>query len=147
MASLEKAPAQVNMVGDNGSPLGTAETDAITQLAQADQGGVEMPAWKAYVRLWSYASPLDVLLRICGALAACAGGTAYPLMTVIFGNLVNDFNGLATGGSDPKKTEKQINRNALWLVYLFIGKFVVSSPCDLLDLSYTRVESGRDRLR
>ena len=130
MASPEKSPAQTHTAkGGTASPEPTEKDASPTTIdvLGGDGDGPELPAWKAYIRLWSYASPLDHALRVCGALAACAGGIAYPLMTVIFGNLVNDFNGVP-GGHDRKKTERQINRNTLWLVYLFIGKVVVSLP-------------------
>jgi hypothetical protein len=34
---------------------------------------VKLTAWEAYNILWTYASPLDVILCICGTVAACAG--------------------------------------------------------------------------
>ncbi|OCK85136.1 ABC transporter [Lepidopterella palustris CBS 459.81] len=80
--------------------------------------------FQAYFRLWSYASPLDVILRTIAAATALGSGTAEPLMAIIFGNLVNDFNTHEAGGVTPAEFRAAINRNALYFVYLFIGKFV-----------------------
>ena len=84
-----------------------------------------LTASAAYFRLWLYSTPIDWLLRAIGALAALGAGTAYPLMTIVFGNLVNDFNAIALGLETPAQFRHSINRNSLWFVYLFIGKFGV----------------------
>jgi len=80
----------------------------------------------AYFKLWSFATPLDVLLRCLAALASAGSGTAEPLMAIVFGNLVNLFNG--TEPITPAEFRSEINKNSLWFVYLFIGKFAVSPP-------------------
>jgi ATP-binding cassette subfamily B (MDR/TAP) protein 1 len=86
----------------------------------------KLSAFGAYVRLWTYASPLDTLLRIIGCLAGLGAGTAYPLMTIVFGNLINDFNGFALGIVPASKFRSDLNHNSLWFIYLFLGKFGVS---------------------
>lgn len=76
-----------------------------------------------YVKLWTYATPVDVILRLCGFLAACGAGAVFPLMTIVFGRLVNDFNDWGRGATSPEQMQSAVNRNALWFVYLFIAKF------------------------
>jgi len=44
-------------------------------------------------------------------------------MTLIFGRLVNDFNGWAAGTVTPSDLRSAVNRNSLYFVYLFIAKF------------------------
>jgi len=78
----------------------------------------------AYFKLWSFASPLDVVLRVLAAACSTGSGTAEPLMSIVFGNLVNLFNG--TSDVTPEEFRRQVNRNALYLFALFIGKFAVS---------------------
>lgn len=90
-----------------------------------DRGKLSAP--RAYLRLWTYANLLDVLLRLIGTAAALGGGSAYPLMTLILGNLVNAFNGVAVGSVSLVEFQDSINQNSLWFVYLFLGKFGVSS--------------------
>ncbi|KAF2463015.1 multidrug resistance protein [Lindgomyces ingoldianus] len=78
---------------------------------------------RAYLKLWSFASPLDILLRGIGALAAAGSGTAEPLMAIIFGKLVDLFNGDLP--ISPEEFRSKVNENALYFVYLFVGKFVL----------------------
>ena len=94
-----------------------------TETAEEQQ---ELSPWKAYFQLWSYASPLDLFLRLLGAAAALGGGSAYPLMTLIFGSLVNAFNDRAVGLMSPADFRAKVNHQSLWFVFLFIGKFGVS---------------------
>lgn len=92
-----------------------------------EEDGGKLSAPRAYFRLWTYANLLDMLLRVIGAAAALGGGSAYPLMTLIFGNLVNAFNDVAVGGVSLTEFRDSVNRNSLWFIYLFVGKFGVSS--------------------
>lgn len=79
----------------------------------------------AYFKLWSFALPFDVALRTLAAVAFAGAGTAEPLMTIFFGNLVNLYNN--EDPRTPAEFRAEINKNALYLVYLFIGKLAVSS--------------------
>jgi len=83
--------------------------------------------WGAYIRLWAQASALELFIRSLAILSSAAGGVAYPLMAVIFGNLVNDFNDWGSGKLSPSEFRHHVSQNALWFVYLFIGKVVVST--------------------
>jgi ATP-binding cassette subfamily B (MDR/TAP) protein 1 len=81
---------------------------------------------KAYFRLWTYANYADISLRLAGTVAFLATGTAMPIMTIIFGRFVNDFNDWGSGGSTPEILKQTIGKNALYLVYIFIGRFAAS---------------------
>ena len=76
-------------------------------------------------KLWYFGTGIDQLLRACGFLCACAAGSALPLMTIVFGKFVNDFNGWANGTISPGELRSTISKNAIWLVYLFIAKGTV----------------------
>lgn len=82
---------------------------------------------RAYLRLWTYANPLDNVFRAVGCAAALGAGTAYPLMTIVFGSLINDFNNFGVGLLTPSAFRSRLNNNSLWFVYLFLGKFGVSN--------------------
>jgi hypothetical protein len=69
-------------------------------------------AYGYYLKLWAYATPLDVALRVCGFFAACGAGSALPLMTLVFGALVNDFNAWGAGASSPDQLQAAVNKNA-----------------------------------
>ncbi|PVH91703.1 multidrug resistance protein [Periconia macrospinosa] len=75
----------------------------------------------AYFKLWHFATPLDFFLRCLAALIAAGGGTAEPIMAIIFGSLVDLLNG--TSNADPAEFRSEISKYALYFVYLFIGKF------------------------
>ncbi|EEP75903.1 hypothetical protein UREG_00750 [Uncinocarpus reesii 1704] len=47
---------------------------------------------------------------------------ALPLMTIVFGTFVDEFNDYGMGLSSPEKLRSAISKNALYFVYLFIGK-------------------------
>lgn len=82
--------------------------------------------WSAYFRLWAYATYLELFIRLLAAASAAGAGVAYPLMAIIFGNLVDNFNGWALGRLSPADFRHSVSHNALWFVYLFIGKVAVS---------------------
>lgn len=44
-----------------------------------------------FYKLFSFADSLDYLLIFAGTIAAVGNGSSLPLMTLIFGNLVNSF--------------------------------------------------------
>lgn len=44
-----------------------------------------------YYKLFSFADPLDYLLMVVGSITAVGNGISIPLMTIIFGEVVNSF--------------------------------------------------------
>ncbi|KAF2472924.1 P-loop containing nucleoside triphosphate hydrolase protein [Lindgomyces ingoldianus] len=81
-----------------------------------------------YFRVLSYGTPLDWALMVASMLTSIGAGIAMPLMNVVFGNLVGDFTGYFIPGSSVTKHQFQsaVNKNALYITYLFIGKFALS---------------------
>nr|QVT92302.1 ABC transporter [Salvia miltiorrhiza] len=74
-----------------------------------------------YYKLFSFADKLDVLLMVVGAIAAIGNGVSQPLMTLIFGKLVDSF-----GEGDRSTIVHSVSKVALKLVYLGIGGGVAS---------------------
>ena len=72
-----------------------------------------------------YSEPLDHLLRLVGLVSAIASGTALPLMTLVFGSSVDQFNSFSTNNSSGATLYRTLSQNALWLLYLFVGRFVL----------------------
>ncbi|KAK5055907.1 hypothetical protein LTR84_012457 [Exophiala bonariae] len=83
-------------------------------------------SWKVYLRVWGYATSIDHAIRICGIIAALANGAALPLMTLVFGDMVDKFNAWGTGEVTPDDLMKAISRNSLWFTYLFIAILALS---------------------
>ncbi|MCJ1350668.1 MAG: hypothetical protein MMC33_000649 [Icmadophila ericetorum] len=75
------------------------------------------------LRHWLLVGYTEVPLRE----SYCAG-IALPLMNIVFGSLVGDFNGYFTPGTSVTKAQflAAVNKNALYIVYLFIGKFLLA---------------------
>jgi ATP-binding cassette subfamily B (MDR/TAP) protein 1 len=79
----------------------------------------------SFLRILSYATWFDRCLMGVAAICSLGAGAALPIMNIVFGKLVGDFTGYFTVGSGV--TEEQfrggVNRNALYIFCLFIGKF------------------------
>ncbi|KAF1957107.1 P-loop containing nucleoside triphosphate hydrolase protein [Byssothecium circinans] len=86
-----------------------------------------------FFRLLFYANPawLDKLLICVGAICATAAGVPFPLIGIIFGQLVDNINSAScateTSSSTVSKEELQhsINEKVLLLVYIAIATFVL----------------------
>ncbi|KAJ8133505.1 hypothetical protein O1611_g117 [Lasiodiplodia mahajangana] len=109
-----------------------AVADATTKEEQAEQDAKLQPEREAtfgdYIRVFKYARGWDLPLLAVAAVAAAGSGVTLPLVNIIFGRLVSDFNGYFL---DPPTTTRaefqaQLNRNALYLFLLFIGRFTLT---------------------
>lgn len=83
---------------------------------------------------------LDIF-QILGTAAAIGAGTARPLMVLVFGGLANEFNSF----KDTSSLRKTVNREALYLVYLFVGQWALTCIYGIL-LSISAMKCSR-RLR
>ncbi|KAL1953812.1 hypothetical protein VTO42DRAFT_2139 [Malbranchea cinnamomea] len=100
------------------------EGDVVIEVPKTDDDE-DKGGFSAYLKLWTWCTPVDVVIRLCGALAAIAAGAALPLMTLVFGQFVDEFNAYGAGEASPEHFRSAIAKNALWFVYLFVGKFCV----------------------
>ncbi|KAI0377833.1 P-loop containing nucleoside triphosphate hydrolase protein [Hypomontagnella monticulosa] len=74
--------------------------------------------------LYRYSSRNDILIMIVSAICAIAGGAALPLMTVIFGNLQNTFQGYFLRTVSYDDFLDKMAELVLYFVYLAIGEFI-----------------------
>ncbi|KAF5844304.1 hypothetical protein GGP41_004490 [Bipolaris sorokiniana] len=83
---------------------------------------------KNYIRVFSYGTKLDTCLVTVCCVASIGSGLAFPLMNIIFGQLVGSFTNYFVPGTTTTAGEFQaeVNRLALYLSYLFFAKFVLS---------------------
>ncbi|UKZ61367.1 uncharacterized protein TrAtP1_002633 [Trichoderma atroviride] len=79
-------------------------------------------------RIFSHAGKWDMILLVVAAVAAIGSGITMPLMTLIFGRLVGSFNDYFSPSNAVTESQfgDSIDKKALDVVYLFIGKFVLS---------------------
>lgn len=80
-----------------------------------------------FPRILSYATRLDCFLITIAALCSAGAGAVMPIMIIVFGTLVEGFNDYFTAGSTATEGEfrSMVDRNALYIFCLFIGKFVL----------------------
>ncbi|XP_047055173.1 ABC transporter B family member 5-like isoform X2 [Lolium rigidum] len=71
--------------------------------------------------MFRYADRIDVLLMVVGTLGAMGNGVAEPLMSVLFGNVINSF-----GESSSSDVLRRVTKVVLNFIYLGIGTAVAS---------------------
>lgn len=72
-------------------------------------------------------SPLDYFLLVTGTLAAIAAGIPFPLLGILFGQLVDDLNSSSCAASlanDKTKIQSSIQKKVVLMVYISIGNFL-----------------------
>ncbi|XXG99724.1 hypothetical protein Hte_006065 [Hypoxylon texense] len=81
-----------------------------------------------FIRIFGYSTWQDRLLLCASIVAAMGAGVAFPLMTIVFGqligNIANTRADLDAAGSQQHYSQL-ISEYVLWMVYLFIGRFVL----------------------
>lgn len=99
-----------------------------TNEAEGKKEKVKGPAMTNYWRILSFGTKIEHGLLLVALACSAASGVALPLMNIVFGSLVGDFNGYFIPGSGVTENQfkASVARNALYIVYLFIGKFVLT---------------------
>ncbi|KZL66296.1 ABC transporter [Colletotrichum tofieldiae] len=108
-----------------GTDQNNTSADNGQKKAKSDDGKTKKPGTLHYFfRVhWSYSTLLDHNLRLLGLIAAIGAGILPPIMTIVFGSSVNSFNEHETGEISGSELYRGMSQNALWLLYLFIGRF------------------------
>ncbi|KAK9040747.1 hypothetical protein V6N11_015887 [Hibiscus sabdariffa] len=75
-----------------------------------------------FYKLFSFADSKDILLMIIGTTAAVWNGLSMPLMTILFGNLINAFGNNQSNGS----MVEAVSKVSLRFVYLAMGAAVAA---------------------
>ncbi|CAK8530814.1 unnamed protein product [Lathyrus sativus] len=128
--------ARTTEVHDNSSPLSSTPTQ--NHEIRETKTNQKLPFYK----LFNFADRLDVTLMIIGTIAAVANGLSQPLMTLIFGKLINAF-----GGFDPSAIVKQVSKVSFLFVYLAawagIASFLHQVSCWMVtgERQATRIHS------
>ncbi|CAA3003403.1 ABC transporter B family member 9-like [Olea europaea subsp. europaea] len=74
-----------------------------------------------FYKLFAYSDRLDIALIIVGTISAIGNGLTQPLMTLIFGQIINSF-----GGTEPSHVVHEVSKVSLKYVYLAIGAGIAS---------------------
>ncbi|KAK5988670.1 ABC transporter 1 [Cladobotryum mycophilum] len=86
----------------------------------------------SYFQLLVYANPtwLDISLLLVGTVSAAAAGVPFPLMGILFGQLVDDLNAASCSSEAPSpqtasRIQSAVNDKVLELTYIGIASFVL----------------------
>ncbi|GKT51872.1 ABC transporter 1 [Colletotrichum spaethianum] len=86
-------------------------------------------AFFSFFQLLFYAGPtwIDVTLFVVGSITAVAAGVPFPIMGILFGQLIDDMNGAtcAEGVGDADAYQAAVDDKVLKLVYISIGSFAL----------------------
>ncbi|KAI9830957.1 MAG: GTPase-activating protein [Phylliscum demangeonii] len=86
---------------------------------------IDVPVSKVnYFTLYRYASTSDLLVILLSSICAVIGGSAMPLMTIVYGQLTGTFQSFFQGHTDRAAFNHYLSRYTLYFVYLAIGEFV-----------------------
>ena len=102
------------------APSAEASTNAPTAQVSDEQ-----PSMKNFFRILSYSTASDRAMIAVAVVSSVGAGVTLPLMNIVFGNLVGGFNGYAASSDPAAAFTSNVNKNALYLVYLWIGKFIL----------------------
>ncbi|KAL2817699.1 P-loop containing nucleoside triphosphate hydrolase protein [Aspergillus cavernicola] len=102
---------------------------SLVEIRPEKEESAKGPSLAQYIRILSYgARQGGIVVMILGLLCAMGSGVALPLMNIVFGNQVGSINQYSTPGSAlaESRFKQTINQNSLYIVYFFIGKFVLT---------------------
>ncbi|KFY76832.1 hypothetical protein V499_03610 [Pseudogymnoascus sp. VKM F-103] len=77
-----------------------------------------------YWTLYRYATFNDKLIIALSCVCAIAAGAALPLMTIVFGNLAGQFQGLFLGSIPKEEFKGILSHNVLYFIYIAVAEFV-----------------------
>ncbi|KAI1420386.1 multidrug resistance protein [Xylaria sp. FL1777] len=113
-------------------PAVYAVAGATTKEEEAEQDAKLHPEREAgigdYLRVFGYARGWDLPLFALAAVAAAGAGVSLPLVNIIFGRLVNQFNGYFLDPPTLSRSEFQasLNKNSLYLFVIFLARFTLA---------------------
>ncbi|CAI7669605.1 unnamed protein product [Penicillium viridicatum] len=81
-----------------------------------------------YFRILSYLTTKDRMVLIVALICSMASGVPLPIMNIVFGELVGSFSDYFLPDSTTTESEfkASVSRLSLYIVYLFIAKFVLT---------------------
>lgn len=121
LEDLRKADSKVIVKGEKaGDPYQGLSPEEVAILKRQ----VETPDVKAgFASIYRYATRMDLLIMVIGAVCAIAAGVILPLMTIVFGSLNGTFAGYSNGSVSYDAFQDEMLDLVLKFVYLGIGEF------------------------
>lgn len=98
------------------APENTDSKQQADSKKEKEESSQTVPLYK----LFSFADSLDHLLMIVGTIAAAGNGISMPLMTILFGDLINSF-GKVSNPTDMVHEVSKVSEPFSFVVVLFLG--------------------------
>ncbi|KAL4892052.1 P-loop containing nucleoside triphosphate hydrolase protein [Aspergillus ambiguus] len=128
--SQATADEKISIVQVHGAKGGQAEAEILhgQDSDGKDAQPEQKPSLGNYFRIFSYANTQDRIVLAFGLVCSIGSGVPLPLMNIVFGNLVGEFNGYFMRGTTVTEDQfkASVNNLSLYIVYLFIGKFALT---------------------
>ncbi|KAJ5516806.1 hypothetical protein N7527_008366 [Penicillium freii] len=125
-----------SITGESRSPYLTddqqanvVEVDEEPKRDHDTKNAKEQPAsLSGYFRILSYLTTKDRMILIVALICSMASGVPLPIMNIVFGELVGSFSDYFLPDSTTTESEfkASVSRLSLYIVYLFIAKFVLT---------------------
>ncbi|KAF4967225.1 hypothetical protein FSARC_5204 [Fusarium sarcochroum] len=93
---------------------------------ETDETSTQIPASKAFFRVFTYGGPREYALQVVGIIAAIASGVAMAMVNVVFGRFISLLSDFSTSGSVPEGFMAAVQTAALYFVYIGIVRFVAT---------------------
>ena len=117
----------------NDNEKAAADAPPQAQSKDANNDGKAAPPVSNYWRILAHSNAHERLLLVIALSASVGSGVPLPLMNIIFGRLVGNFNGYFAENSTTTEAEfrHSVASNSLIFVYLFIGRFILGYAATL----------------
>ena len=90
---------------ESGSGENNNEESSSSTPTTTERNDVVLEQKVSFYKLFTFADRLDVLLMVVGSICAVGNGLSQPLMTLIFGQLINSF-----GSSDQSHVIDEVSK-------------------------------------
>ncbi|KAL4723241.1 hypothetical protein ACLX1H_009731 [Fusarium chlamydosporum] len=120
------------LAGADGDAQPTSENSREALDNDKEGKAEEKPAGLGtYFQVFSFCDGIAIALYVLGFIMSIGAGAALPLMTIVFGRFVGDFNDFDSNGTDPTAFTDTVDTFVLWFIYLFVGRFAASYIANL----------------
>ncbi|KAK2034166.1 P-loop containing nucleoside triphosphate hydrolase protein [Colletotrichum zoysiae] len=120
---------QTTLITEKDSPgIGASSNEKSGKAAETRGHHDRQPGFKDFIRIFSYATKLDIAIYILASVASIGAGTTMPLMNIVFGSLAGQFTNYFM--QPPRMTKPEfeavLDQLALFIMGLFLGRFVLN---------------------
>lgn len=104
----------------------TASKPPLDPSAPGDGQELTVTAGKAYMRIFTYAEPIHVILGAAAFVAALGSGTGLALVNLVMGKFVGILTDYVAGDTSRDKFMSDVTTYCLYFVYIGIGRLFLT---------------------